>query len=279
MRTGGARGGGPHRRGGAGRGAGDRGGSGRADEAERAPRPEQRRARARLAATAALRGAREEAFGALLSELRARARRASRERAATAASARPGAESRAALPARDRAARRPARRGARLRDRRRAGLAIESTAQLETLGGIEVASDDGRTVRNTVEERLANAEPALRMLFGQICPALAATHPSRDRRRRWRPSVSVASHSADFVYGNTRLRARKGALLGAPATSAARPGSRGPARGACGTAYRPDIEAAQRHSDRRARAPRGDAPAPGPRRSEEMRAFYAGRRA
>ena len=44
----------------------------RADEAELALMAEQRRAQARAAAAAALRGAREELFGALLSELRAR---------------------------------------------------------------------------------------------------------------------------------------------------------------------------------------------------------------
>jgi hypothetical protein len=43
-------------------------------------------------------------------------------------------------------------------------------AVLDTAGGVELASGDGRTVRNTLEERLANAEPALRLLFGQAQP-------------------------------------------------------------------------------------------------------------
>jgi vacuolar-type H+-ATPase subunit E/Vma4 len=38
---------------------------------------------------------------------------------------------------------------------------------LETWGGVELVSDDGRTVRNTVEERLANAELLLRRRFAQ----------------------------------------------------------------------------------------------------------------
>ena len=38
------------------------------------------------------------------------------------------------------------------------GLRVDAT--LDTWGGVELASDDGRTVRNTLEERLANAEPA-----------------------------------------------------------------------------------------------------------------------
>ena len=51
---------------------------------------------------------------------------------------------------------------------RRARPRVEVSAQLEALGGIEAASADGRSVRNTLEERMANAEPALRILFGEI---------------------------------------------------------------------------------------------------------------
>lgn len=40
---------------------------------------------------------------------------------------------------------------------------VEVSAELETWGGIELATDDGRLVRNTIEERLANAETALRL--------------------------------------------------------------------------------------------------------------------
>jgi len=37
-------------------------------------------------------------------------------------------------------------------------------ATLATWGGVELAADDGRVVRNTLEERLRRAEPALRRL-------------------------------------------------------------------------------------------------------------------
>jgi hypothetical protein len=37
---------------------------------------------------------------------------------------------------------------------------------LEAASGLELVSDTGRSVRNTFEERLANAEPALRLLLG-----------------------------------------------------------------------------------------------------------------
>jgi hypothetical protein len=47
------------------------------------------------------------------------------------------------------------------------GIALEIAATLETAGGIELARGDDRVVRNTVEERFANAEPALRLLFGR----------------------------------------------------------------------------------------------------------------
>ena len=44
-------------------------------------------------------------------------------------------------------------------------LRIEPT--LDTWGGVELASDDGRTIRDTLEERLANAELLLRQRFAE----------------------------------------------------------------------------------------------------------------
>ena len=44
------------------------------------------------------------------------------------------------------------------------GLAVEPT--LQTSGGLELVADDGRSIRNTFEERLANAEPELRQAYG-----------------------------------------------------------------------------------------------------------------
>ena len=58
-------------------------------------------------------------------------------------------------------------------------------------------SDDGRTVRNTVEERLANAELLLRRRFAQRLATAGVNGAMR----------------ADLSYGNTRLHARRGALL------------------------------------------------------------------
>lgn len=44
------------------------------------------------------------------------------------------------------------------------GLTIEPT--LQTSGGLELAGGDGRSIRNTFEERLSNAEPELRLAYG-----------------------------------------------------------------------------------------------------------------
>ena len=52
------------------------------------------------------------------------------------------------------------------------GAELEIAATLETAGGVELARGEDRVVRNTVEERFANAEPALRLLFGRAQPEL-----------------------------------------------------------------------------------------------------------
>ncbi len=67
------------------------------------------------------------------------------------------AESRAAL---------PDARGLRI-DPRDQDLAPAGEPALDTWGGLELAGDDGRTLRNTLEERLANAEPLLRRRFSE----------------------------------------------------------------------------------------------------------------
>jgi len=127
------------------------------DEAERAL------ALARLDAAAIVRAAREESFAELLDGLRV-------QLAALRDSERYPQllrllvdESRAALPVagvlrvdpRDAELARPLARGLRLEP------------DLETWGGAELATDDGRLVRNTFEERLANAEPLLRLRFAE----------------------------------------------------------------------------------------------------------------
>jgi vacuolar-type H+-ATPase subunit E/Vma4 len=127
---------------------------------------EQRRARARLSAAAAVREAREEAFREFLAAVRERL-----------AVLRDGAEYPSVLRAliREGATALAAATVLRVdpRDERLAAslvrdldLALDVVAVLDTAGGVDLASGDGRTVRNTVEERLANAEPALRLLFG-----------------------------------------------------------------------------------------------------------------
>ena len=135
---------------------------------------EHQRALARLAAADAVREAREEAFRELRAEVRARID-----------TLRDGAvypsvlralirESLAALPAATvlRVDPRDERLAADLLDELDANLEVSAT--LETAGGVELERGDGRTVRNTFEERLANAEPALRLLFGE---ALAGRAP------------------------------------------------------------------------------------------------------
>jgi V/A-type H+/Na+-transporting ATPase subunit E len=47
------------------------------------------------------------------------------------------------------------------------GVELEIVGTLETAGGMELTRGEEHAVRNTVEERLANAEPALRLLFGR----------------------------------------------------------------------------------------------------------------
>jgi V/A-type H+/Na+-transporting ATPase subunit E len=132
-------------------------------EGEARAQAERTRALARMDASAAVRSAREEAFASLLAGIRA-------ELAALRGTAYYPelfrsllAESRAALP-----------EAHELRvDPRDLDLAMELAGELRvdaalgTWGGLELAGDDGRTIRNTLEERLANAEPLLRRRFAR----------------------------------------------------------------------------------------------------------------
>lgn len=131
---------------------------------------EARRANARLAAAAAVRQAGEQAFQELLADVRRRlesVRESSRYPVVLRALLR---ESLTALPAATVLHVDP-------RDERLAadllaemGVELEIAATLETSGGVELARGDDRLVRNTLEERFANAEPALRLLFGRAQP-------------------------------------------------------------------------------------------------------------
>jgi V/A-type H+-transporting ATPase subunit E len=138
-----------------------------ADEDELRREAEALRARARLAAAAAVRRAREDAFDELLVEVRGRLG-ALRESATYPALLRALLrESLSALPAATslRIDPRDERLAADLVAELDAELPIVAT--LETAGGVELTRGEDRAVRNTVEDRLANAEPMLRLLFGR----------------------------------------------------------------------------------------------------------------
>ena len=134
-----------------------------APEGESLAAAERVRAVARLQAAAAVRVAHEEAYASLLDRVREELS------VLRGSAAYPGVfrallnESRAALPD-----------AGELRvDRLDADLAISTAgdlrvvAVLDTWGGMELAGDDGRTIRNTLEERLANADLVLRGRFAQ----------------------------------------------------------------------------------------------------------------
>lgn len=140
----------------------------RADEADYARALERRRAEARLAAAAKLRDTYETCVTMLQRALRARLD-ALRETAEYPTVLRALIEeSLAALPTASllRVDRRDARLARTILDELDVGL--ELSPELETIGGVEVVTGDGRTVVNTLEERLRNAEASLRVLAGQL---------------------------------------------------------------------------------------------------------------
>lgn len=154
----------------------------RADEADFARALEQRRSEASLAAAARSRDAYEACVATLQGVLRDRldALRETEEYPAVLRALID--ESLAALPS-----------ASVLRvDRRDAQLArsilgeldvrLELQPELDTIGGVEVATDDGRTVLNTLEERLRNAEAPLRVLAGEFLEPTAPSAAKRDVR-------------------------------------------------------------------------------------------------
>lgn len=146
----------------------------RAPEGEAVAEAERERALARLRAARTVRVAREEAFVSLLGRIREElAALRGTDRYPTVFRALVG-ESRAALP-----------EGRVLRvDRRDADLAasmagdLQVDATLDTWGGVQLAGDDGRTIRNTLEERLANADPLLRGRFARWLGTGTDTEPA-----------------------------------------------------------------------------------------------------
>ena len=141
------------------------------DEALRAVEEEARReadallARARLAASAVVRQARAESFHECLAEVR---RQLDAVRITSTYPAVLRAlleESLAALPSAT-VLRVDPRDEALAKDLlAELGARLETVTTLQTAGGVELTRGDDRVVRNTVEERLANAEPALTLLF------------------------------------------------------------------------------------------------------------------
>jgi len=145
-----------------------------AAEPEPAARADAERARAlaRLDAARGMRGEREDAFSSLLTGVRNEldALRASKGYPALFRALLD--EGRAALPGASEL--RVDRRDLDLATPLARGLRVDPT--LDTCGGIELASDDGRSIRNTVEERLANADLLLRSHLAQRLAALE--HPA-----------------------------------------------------------------------------------------------------
>ena len=128
---------------------------------------EARRARARLAAAAAVRQARDDSFRECLENVRGRlevVRNGSSYPAVFRALLR---ESLAALPTATVLHVDPLDERLAAHVLAEFGVDLEVVGALHTAGGIELARGEDRAVRNTVEDRLANAEPALRLLFGE----------------------------------------------------------------------------------------------------------------
>jgi len=148
-----------------------------APEAESRAAAERVRAMARLQAVGVVRVAREQAYLSLLGRVReelAVVRGSAAYRQVFSALLE---ESRAALP-----------NAGELRvDRRDTDLArslagdLRVVAVLDTWGGLELAGDDGRTIRNILEERLTNADLLLRERFAQWLDSGSPAKPAEDR--------------------------------------------------------------------------------------------------
>jgi len=147
-----------------------------APEAESQAAAERVRALARLEAAGAVRVAREQAYESLLGRVREELTAVRGTAAYPQVFSTLLNESRAALPD-----------AGELRvDRRDTDLArslagdLQVVAVLDTWGGLELAGDDGRTIRNTLEERLANADLLLRERFAQRLDSRSPAKPAED---------------------------------------------------------------------------------------------------
>lgn len=143
------------------------------DEPVRSQEPElqskvaRRLGQARLGAAQMLRQAREDGYRRLLEETRsqlAALRGTPRYREVLLALLR---ESRAALPEANLLRVDPRDEALAAGLVRKLDIKVTVEPTLNTTGGIELACEDGRILRNTFEERLANADPELRLRFGR----------------------------------------------------------------------------------------------------------------
>jgi vacuolar-type H+-ATPase subunit E/Vma4 len=144
-----------------------------APEAQARAEADQMLALARLEVSGAARSAREEAFVSLLAGVRAELAGLRESGAYPDLFRALLAEAQAALPAARQL--RVDGRDLELATPLAGRLRLDPT--LETWGGVELVSDDGRTVRNTVEERLANSELLLRRRFAQRLATASVTVP------------------------------------------------------------------------------------------------------
>jgi V/A-type H+-transporting ATPase subunit E len=125
------------------------------------------RARARLAAAGVVRQARDDTFRACLAEVRRRLEAVRRDSTYPAVLEALLRESLAAMPTATVLRVDPRDEGTAAALVAELGVDLEIEASLQTAGGVELARGDARVVRNTVEERLANAEPALSLVLGR----------------------------------------------------------------------------------------------------------------
>lgn len=121
----------------------------------------------RIEAAQMLRQAREDSYQRMLEQTRSQLadlRKDPRYREVLRALLR---ESRAALPEAGRLRVDPRDEALAAELARELDLEVAVQPTLETMGGVELESEDGRILRNTFEERLANADPELRLRFGR----------------------------------------------------------------------------------------------------------------
>jgi vacuolar-type H+-ATPase subunit E/Vma4 len=141
----------------------------RTDDADLGRELERRRSEARLAAAARLRDEHEAGVSSLQAALRRRLD-ALRGTNGYPAVLRASIEESLAAAAPAGSALRVDPRDAQLARTivRELGARLEVRPELETVGGVELVAEDRRTVRNTIEERLHNAESQLRVLAAEL---------------------------------------------------------------------------------------------------------------